>query len=137
MIRNLKWWFVDNWQLIGLGAVLFISVVFAFTFKLGALTGGLSTPEIIYLKNTVSLGQILADPTFLPHKIMTFVAQSVTSNPAIVRLPSVLISIFTLLISVLFLRRTYSTRTVFLASVVIISSSWLLTLGRLALPEIS
>lgn len=137
MIRNLKWWFVDNWQLIGLGAVLFISVVFAYTFNLGGLTSGLSTPEIIYLKNTVSLGQILADPTFLPHKIMTFVAQSVTSNPAIVRLPSVLISIFTLLISVLFLRRTYSTRTVFLASVVIISSSWLLTLGRLALPEIS
>lgn len=136
-MKQFKWWFLDNWQSLALFIGLLMLTSFTMLFQLGALTNGLSMPEVSYLANSASLDQILREPSFLPHKLLTFIAQGINESTAALRLPSVLIVIVSVVTAASYLRRRYSLRTVVLGSLVIVTSSWLLSWGRLALPDIS
>lgn len=137
MVKSIKWWFLDNWQSVLLYFALLAITSLGLLFQLGGLTENLSSPEVVYIESTASIGQILSEPTFLPHKLLTFLASSISHSTAVLRLPSVVIAEISILVAVFYLRRIYSRRTVILAVLLIVSSSWLLSIGRLALPQIA
>ncbi len=138
MVKKFRWWILDNWQPVVYGLLVVCVLIIFLGFQLGSLTHGLAAQEVSYLKHTDSLHDLLHDPIFLPHKVLSYLMQlqPLRSNWA-VRLPSALFVAIMAVGVIIFLRRRYSRRIAILGGSLLISSSWLLSIGRLALPEAS
>jgi hypothetical protein len=135
MFKRLRWWVIDMWQPVLIGLLIASFVVLLFTFQLSSLTGGLSQPEIDYVNSASSLARILDEPVFLPHKLLTYIAVKVNYSDALFRLPSVIFSLATIISGLVVMRSIFSRKTTIMAGIVLVSSSWLLSVGRLALPH--
>lgn len=102
------------------------------------LKGKFSQLELNYLDSINTPAKVIRTPEFLPHKALTFGIQKIDYRPEItIRLPSAFIASISLLAGLIFIRKQFSARMSLIAGILLLSSSWLLSLGRLALPDIS
>ncbi len=82
--------------------------------------------------------EIIRDPTFLPHKIPQYALNKLhLRTPWNLRLVSVLCAAAAALATFLIIRNWHSQRIAILTTIMILTSSWLLGIGRLATPEAS
>ncbi len=137
-MRGRVGWLIDSWRQILLGMLIFGAVLFIFGFRLNSLVPGLSADEVAFVHSADSGRDIMNDPTFAPQKVATYgLIKLGLTSPGMLRLPSVLLA-FSAVISLFFiLRKWYTKRIALLGSLLLLSSSWLLSIGRLALSDAS
>ena len=123
-----------NWRvLLGVLASL-VFVTFLYSFQLNSLTGGLSKAESAYIQDNTYVQNIVEKPIFLLHKVLSFFASALDSSGSFARIPSVFLMILCLTCFYALVARWYTTRVALLTTLLLVTSSWTLTIGRQALP---
>lgn len=135
MKKQLKW-VMERWVLIAGSLAIIIVFTSIWGFRIGSLTKGISEPEKQYIQSTDSGIKVARNPILLFHKIPVYALGklSVTRAGAFRAVSAgfaaaAAASIFYIL------KRWYSTRIAILGTWLFITSSWLLHIGRLALPD--
>lgn len=106
-------------------------------YRLGSLVPGFSQPELAARAAANSLPHLVANPLYLPHKLLQYGLISLGQTGAFwMRLPSTLFGILVLLAFYQILAGWYSRRLAILGSFLLLCSAWFLHYARLATPEI-
>lgn len=136
-VKQVKKWLKEQWLVLFAGLAATSFIVFLYTFKLGSLTGGLSGIESKYVNSGRFITEVFEAPTFLIHKLLTFFAvASPLDSLGSVRLPSVVFFMLSVVCFYLLVTRWYTTRVALLTTLLFVTSSWSLTIGRQALPTV-
>lgn len=136
--RKLRLWWLDSWQalLICVSVTVVVSTVLG--FRIGALTQGVSLAEKQYVNSVTSGQELLKHPTFMPHKLPTYVLFKLgVTRPAAYRAVSAVIAVSAIISCFFILRRWYSLRVAVLGCWLLLTSAWLLHYARLATPQAS
>ncbi len=136
--KRLRLFLVGVWEpvLIGVAAIAILSGLLL--FRLGSLTPGLSSPEVIAHKATSSLNLIVNNPLNLPYKALSYGLNNLTTpNPWSLRAASVLFATITILLFYYVLSRWYSRFIAILGALLFACSAWFLHYARLAIPDIT
>lgn len=138
MLKRFNWWLAVTWRPLVLWTVAFSFLVVALGIQLPTTTGQFSQLELNYIESANSLNEILQKPDFMPHKLLTLAAQKLSFEPGItLRLPSAIVASLSALVGLIFIRKYFSARMSVIAGILTLTSSWFLSLGRLALPDVS
>lgn len=131
-------WVLGRWRPLLVGLVMLLFMVALLGFRLGILNNGATASEINYLWGVHTGANLLQDPTFLIHKIPTYVLYKLGIHSiAVFRLVSGLFAGITVISSFILLRKMHTTRVAFLGAGLLLTSAWLLHTGRSATPEAS
>lgn len=106
-------------------------------YRLGSLTPGMSESEVLFVESASSIAEVLQQPLFLLQKIPlallnTFDLATILSTRAVT-------AVFALASAVMFyfiIKQWHTRRIAVIVSLLFVSSSWFLQLGRIASPEI-
>lgn len=135
-MRRFVWALLDYWQPVLVGLLLLLIVAGTIGYRLGSLTPGFSLNEVTYIHSTQSGKQIIANPVFAPHKVLTYgLVKLRLSKPIYFRSISALMGILTVFSGYFIIRRWHNRKIALLGSLLLLSSSWLLQTARLATPE--
>lgn len=120
------------------GAFLCIAACSAVAlYKLGTLTAGLAAQEVAYAQSAENLGLIRDNPSFLPHKLLTFIALHVGQPGAFaLRVVSVIFAIVAVCAFFWIIRNLFSIRVAILATTLMGTSAFFLHYARIGLPYI-
>ena len=127
-----------HWQQLSVVASASIILGLLLLYRLGSLTGGLSSDEVSQQLFSASWHHILDNPLFAPLTVVQWLFLTVFSHhtPAMTRLPSLLFAILTLAAFSYVLKRWYGIRTALLGSILFGFSSWFLHASRLGTIDI-
>lgn len=136
-MKRFQKWVTERWPVVVSTVAAGLFILFLFSFRLGSLTDGSSLVEARYLTNAQYLNTIFSAPAFLIHKLLSFFVLALPFESfGLKRLPSVgLILQFTACFYVL-VSRWYTTRIALLTTLLFVTSSWTITIGRQALPTV-
>ncbi len=116
-----------------IGILLILSL---FLYRINSLVPGVSQPELDTHSSTRSLTQVFETGTNLPYNTSVFVLTKIANNTVGLRLTGVIMGILTVLIFYLLVRNLYSTKTVYITSAMFVTSTLLLSVSRLATPNV-
>lgn len=137
-MKRLKMWLVEHWLVVTTTVAASVFICFLYTFRLGSLTQGSSLLEARYLLKAQYIGDILSSPAFLIHKLLSYLALALPFNSfGLSRLPSVALILVFIACFYVLVARWYTTRVALLTTLLFVTSSWTLTIGRQALPTVS
>jgi len=126
-----------RWQSAILGSCFILFALALVCYKLGSLTGGLSPAELAARVQYSSFGAILSNPPNAPYKLLAWMLSFVPYNsPAMIRLPSALFGLSTLVPLAYIMRRWYGPRVMLLGLILFASSAWFLHVSRIALFDV-
>jgi hypothetical protein len=127
-----------RWKIVATGAVILAVIGGLLLFKLGSLTGGLTSSEIQQQTFSSSWRHIARDPLNLPLTAVQWLLLTIIPHHGrtITRLPSAILGIVALVAFYYIIRRWYSQRTALFGIIVFGCSSWFLHASRLASTEI-
>lgn len=109
-----------------------------FGFQLGGLAKGASAAEQTYIVSTTSGKKLLQDPTFILHKIPTYVLFKLGVNQiGYYRAVSAIFAAIAIVSCFFILREWHTDRVAILGTALFLTSAWVLHIGRLATPESS
>ncbi len=135
-MRRFVWALLDYWQPVLVGLLTLVIIAGTLGYRLGNLTPGLSLNEVSYIHSAQSGKQIIANPVFAPHKVLTYsLIKLKLTKPIYLRSVSALMGLLTVLSGFFIIRRWHSRKIALLSSLLLLSSSWLLQTTRLATPE--
>lgn len=118
-------------------ALVVAAVVGVLWFQLGTLVDGPSAQEIAARASADTWRELIANPLFLPHKIVQFIFILLGKDGIFwMRSASALFGVLILIVFFDIIRGWYSQRVAFLGSFLLLSSAWFLHFARLATPEI-
>lgn len=136
MIR-VKHFVVEMWQPFLIYGALGGLILGLLAFRIGSLPQGLSSDEVAALSGSQSLKAIIDNPLFLPHKILLFGVNALgIHNLAVYRGISVFWGALTLILFYGVLRHWFTRRIAALGTFLCASSTWFLTISRLATPYV-
>ena len=126
-----------HWQPLSMFGAVFLLIAFALVWRLGTLVPGYSANEVQAYQQSLSLSAIWNNPLDAPFHILTYIfTHIIPDNLLAVRLSSVTIAWFTVVIFSILLYRWYGTRTALIGTLLFGTSSWLLHVGRLGTPQV-
>lgn len=134
-MKNVKGWLGKNWGVVLAVLASGLFVLFLFGFHLNSLTKGLSPVETSYVTQNSYIQNVVEQPVFLAHKLLTFVT-GVPESVKFARLPSVLFALASVACFYALVARWYTRRVALLTTLLFVTSSWTLTIGRQALPTV-
>jgi len=135
-MRRFVWALLDYWQPVLVGLLMLIIVAGTLGYRLGSLTPGFSLNEVTYIHSAQSGKQIIANPVFAPHKVLTYgLIKLKLTKPIYFRSVSTLMGVIVVMSGFFIIKRWHSRKIALLGSVLLLSSSWLLQTVRLATPE--
>jgi hypothetical protein len=140
MIETNKYraWILENWRLLVGSFVIVLLVGGILLFRLGSLNKGASLSETAYINSLRSGKNLLADPTYLIHKLPAYMLYKLGCHSVtFYRLVSVIFTASTVLSCFVLLKRAYTTRVATLGATLLLTSAWILHVGRAATPEVS
>ncbi len=106
-------------------------------YHLGTLTPGFSAPELMARSAASSGKEIVANPLFLPHKLLQYLLISLGHTGAFwMRFVSTLFAGLIVVAFYRILRTWYTARVALFSSFLLLSSAWFLHFARLATPQI-
>lgn len=126
-----------HWRMLGavIGATALSSGILL--IHLGNLTNGLSQREIALNQQTSALSQIAQNPVGLPLHLLQWLVGLLPMQSAFwLRLPSVVLALMAIAAITYVMRRWYGPRTASFGFFLIVSSAWLLHVGRLATDDV-
>lgn len=132
-LRRSLQWLRANWRTIGLYALILAAVSVCITYAIQTLLPGYSALEVQYVQKANALSEILKHPDYLPHKLITYILFKI--SPDLVRFASGFIAIGFIVSAIYLLRQVYSVRSVVMGTVLLTTSSWVLVIGRLTIPD--
>lgn len=119
---------------LGLGAGI---VIFILGFRLGSLTPGFSPAEVEALTGTTSIKAILEHPMFLPFKLGEYVLFKLGLDlPILLRSVSAIIGAICIWGFYLLLKRWHTKRLAIVGCLLLLCSTWFLSVSRSATPTI-
>lgn len=126
-----------NWQLL-LAYTLGTAVVAAILgLQLDSLLPATAQEEIAALEQSASFGELVRNPLFMPHKLMTYAFLQLPLSPLLaIRLASAVFGGLGILLFYRVVKAWYTPRVSILATMLFASSSWLLHAARLGTPSI-
>lgn len=137
-MNGVKKWLVERWLVVVTSVAASLFVTFLYTFRLGSLTNGGSRIEADYLHNAQYIGTIITSPGFFIHKLLSHAVLALPSESfGLKRLPSVMLILIFVACFYVLVKRWYTTRVALLTTLLFVTSSWTLTIGRQALPSVS
>ncbi len=117
--------------------VLALLTFVLFIWQLGSLTKGLSPAEAAAANASASVGTIIDNPTYGPHKLLSYGFQKVFGHgPLQIRLSSAIISLLFLLCFYLLIKGWFGRMIGFFALLFIAATPWFIQLSRSGSPEI-
>lgn len=125
------------WQpLAGYGASL-VAVLALLTFRLSHLVPGFSAAEQQSVIMARSLKSIFENPLFAPHAITQYIGiKSGHTGFIAMRMPSVLTALLCAALFFYVCQKWFNFRVASIVTILFVTSSWYLTLGRMATPEV-
>ncbi len=134
-MKNAKGWLRENWAIVLAVIASVIFVFFLFSFHLNSLTKGLSPVETNYVAQNSYIQNVVEQPVFLAHKLLTFIT-GLPETSKFARLPSILFALASSACFYALVARWYTRRVALLTTLLFVTSSWTLTIGRQALPTV-
>ena len=135
-MKRFKLWAGLMWQPLLASVAAAVVIIGLLGFHLGSLTHGVSQPEVTYLQSVRSGKDVLSNPAFAPHKILSYGLFKLHAHQvALYRGVSALFAAAAVGSCFLILREWYSLRTALLGTWLFLTSAWILHIGRLATPE--
>ncbi len=130
--------FVSNYWGLILSTLAYTSIALGlFFYKLATIVPAFSTDEISRRNQVASLHAIKTDPFYAPHSLPQFVLQHFHhKGPLAMRSISAIVSIIIVVCFYYVLTKWYTRRIAILGTLLFVSSSWFLHLGRLATIDI-
>ena len=122
----------------GLALLLLAAFIFfAYFWRLGTLTNGLSAGEAAARTASSSLQAIINDPSYGPHKIAQFISQKILGHGAAdIRIVSVLSALFFLVCFYKLVRGWFGKMVGLVATVFLASTPWFILIARNGSPSI-
>lgn len=136
-MNTIKRWLTNNWRMLLIVMACVLVLLAVYGFRLNGLTGGLSPIEKSYVASTSFIRDVLSQSVFLPHKFLSFIAANLSDKNQFARVPSVLFAVISIICFYALMARWYTRRIALMTTLLFITSSWTLTIGRQALPTIS
>jgi hypothetical protein len=133
-MKRVKGWFGENWRVLVGILTSAVFIIFLYSFHINSLTGGLSGIEKTYTTENSYIQNVIKQPVFIIHKLLSYIASSVSDNNILSRLPSVILILVITACFYALVSRWYTRRVALLTSLLFVTSSWTLTIGRQALP---
>lgn len=126
------------WQPLAGYLVSLTSVLALLTYRLGSLVPGFSTNEQQAIVISKSIESIVNNPLFAPHSFLQYIGLK-TGHFGFwaMRLPSVAMALACAVAFYFVVLKWFNFRVATITTVLFITSSWFITLGRIATPEIS
>ncbi len=126
------------WQpLAGYGASL-AALLALLTYRLGSLIPGFSAVEQFSISHAKSLAAIFHNPLFAPHEFLQYLGLKTGHYGFIaMRLPSVFTAIVCACLFFYIASQWFNFRVATITTALFVTSSWFLTIGRIATPEVS
>jgi hypothetical protein len=119
-------------SLVAIGLMLFL-----LSFRLGALTPGLSEAEINYRAYTSQAGNITSELVYAPHAFVQNALQQISiTNRALLRAASIGFALLSVVSVFALLRLWHAPKLAILGTVLYLTSSWFLHTARVATPDI-
>ena len=136
-MKKLRKWLQQHVRILSVctgGAVFAGALLF---WHLGRLTEDISKREALVNQHSSSLSAILHDPAGLPLNLTQWLTGMLPiHNSFLLRTPSVLFALITLLCATYIMRRWYGSRTALFGFFLFATSAWFLHVGRLATEDI-
>jgi hypothetical protein len=138
-MKHFRFSLANNWYVILIGALGLSAAAAVLLFRLGSLTGGLSSGEYALWQRTFiegfSLVDIMRDAAYLPYQLLLGLVQYLPfhGNGAI-RISGILFGLIGVVGIFSLLKQWYSIRVAFFGAALFLCSSWLLHTTRLASP---
>lgn len=127
---------ISHWKSVLILTLIMIIAGITISYQIGSLTGGVSSAEQHYISGVNSGKDIIEHPSYLLHKIPTYVLFKLNSeNIAHYRLISASFGFLAVFSFYHILRYWHSKRVSVFATLLFITSPWLLHSARLATPD--
>jgi len=121
-----------HWRSVTVVSGIILVVGWLLLFRLGSLTGNLSSSELQRQAFDSSWHHLATNPLFAPYTVLQWLYLTLFGHGVLVtRLASVTFGVLSLVAFTYILRRWYGVRTAAFGSVVFVFSTWLLHAGRL------
>lgn len=135
--NNFKRLGVRLWQPLA-GYIAGVAVVLALLlYRLGSLVPGFSLGEKVSIASSKSLEVIFNNPLFAPHELIKYLGLKAGHNGYIaMRLPSVIFGLAAVLLFFYIVNRWFNFRVAMITTILFATSSWFLTMSRIATPEV-
>ena len=137
-MKQFRAWVLIMWRpfLVILAMAVILSLILG--FKIGSLTSGVSEAETEYIASATTIDEVLNAPSFLPHKFTVFGANFIgIKSISVFRAISAVFAAVAVVCCFFILREWYSDRIAVLGTWLLLSSAWMLHIGRSATPEVS
>lgn len=126
------------WQPLAAYTASILAVLALLVFRLGSLVPGFSPSEQLSISHARSLAAIFHNPLFAPHEFLQYLSLKTGHFGFIaMRLPSVFIAIVCAALFYYIATRWFNFRVAVISTVLFVTSSWFLHIGRSATPEIT
>lgn len=134
---SLRLFFLAMWQLIiGYGVAL-AAVLGLFLYRLGTLVNGFNSSELAARASSSTWWFVVKDPLNAPHKLLQFLIQTSGHHGLFaMRLASVIFSGVFVVMFYYVVLKWHTQRVALLGTLLLVTSSWLLHIGRAATPDI-
>lgn len=125
------------WQpLAGYGSSI-LALLVLLTYRLNNLVPGFSTLEVAAINHAKGLSEIFHNPLFAPHEVLQYLGLKLGHFGFIaMRLPTVMFALLAALLFFFIASRWFNFRVAVISTMLFVTSSWFLHIGRIATPEI-
>jgi len=122
---------------LALSLVIALLIFTLYFWQLGSLTKGLSPAETVAAKASTSLNTIIDNPTYGPHKLLSYGFQKLFGHePLQIRLSSAIFSLLFLVCFYLLIKGWFGRMIGFFAVLFIAATPWFIQLARHGSPEV-
>lgn len=136
-MKRLITFVVTSWRQILVFSLVTLFVITILWAELGTLVPSFSVPELAARADANSINKLLANPLFLPHKLMQYTLLRLGHTGAFwMRSVSAIWGLVVVLIFFDIIRQWYSRRIAIMGTALLLTSAWFLHMSRLATPEI-
>jgi hypothetical protein len=137
-MKKLRLWLSNNWRGLLLWSITIVGALLVCFNNLESMTNGLLSQEEVIAVQSASSGKvIMADPLFLPHKLLQWgVIQFADGSVYLLRAVSALFGLGLIILFYFLARHWFSPLIGWLTSVMLITAVLFLQYARLAVPDI-
>jgi hypothetical protein len=137
-MKRVKRYVRSHWKIISFVGLSAAVVAFIMLYRLGSLTGGISTAELQQRAFAGNWHHIIHDPLNAPLTSLEWLCLAISSHQGqtLTRLASTVFGVLALVSFAYVLRRWYGVRTALFGTVLFGLSSWFLHVSRFAGPEV-
>lgn len=137
-MKKIKAWVIVMWRPILAFCAVTLIIASILGFRLGTLTGGVSSPEQRYISSVNTINDVVKHPVYFMHKLPVYALKKLDiNNLAYFRAISAVFATMAVVSCFFILREWYTDRVAILGTWLFLTSAWILHTGRLATPESS